>query len=372
MIGYRFHGIPDNQQQLLLNINLGHSRYLYNRMLADQKTSLEKTGFRNPHTPAYYKHLNDCLWLRDADSLALANVQLHLEQAFQNFYDGRSAFPKFRKKSDHYDSYTTNRVGDNIKLSHKGEYLYLKLPKIENPIKLKAHRRMKQGGRLKSVTVTREPDGKYYFSILMEYPKQEVQHSIDPDRSVGLDMKLGALYVDSNGQKADFHQVYHKVQDKIGTEQRKLSRMKKGSSNYRKQRKYIAKLHAKAKHQREDMLHKASCKLTDEYDIIGIEDLNMKGMSQSLNFGKSVHENGWGRFTIMLGYKAARKGKILIKVGKMFPSSQMCHECGAINPVTKDLSVREWTCPECGHHHDRDINAALNIRDEAIRLYCSA
>jgi putative transposase len=248
---------------------------------------------------------------------------------------------------------------------------FLTLPKISGEIKVRAHRKVPEDGVLKSVTVTHEPDGKYYFSLLYEVPHKTVSHEVDPDSAIGLDMSMHEFYVDSEGNHVDYGKPYHDLQGRISREQRKLSHMKKGSSNYRKQRAKIARLYAKAKHQRSDALHKLSRKLVDSYDIIGIEDLNMKAMAQSLNFGKSVGDKGWVMFTVMLAYKAKQKGKQLIKVGKFFSSSQMCHECGTLHKLTKDLSVREWTCPDCGHYHDRDENAALNIRDEAVRIYCT-
>ena len=147
--------------------------------------------------------------------------------------------------------------------------------------------------------------------------------------------------------------------------------MQKNSHNYGKQKQKIAKLYAKTKHQRNDALHQISRKLVNQYDIIGIEALNMKGMAQSLNFGKSVSDKGWGMFTAMLAYKAEKEGKRVIKVDHFFPSSQNCSHCGTVSPITKDLSVREWTCPVCGHHHNRDVNAAVNIKNEAVRIYCT-
>ena len=296
-------------------------------------------------------------------------------RAFNNFFNGRSAYPKFKRKSDHCDSYTTNiasKGATNLRFRMgKRKAGFLTLPKIGGEIKVRAHRKVPTDGILKSVTVTHEPDGKYYFSLLYEVPHEEIYHDIDPDNAIGLDMSMHNFYVDSNGKHIDYGKPYHTMQNRIAREQRKLSHMKMGSSNYQKQRVKIAKLHAKAKHQRSDALHKLSRQLVDTYDIIGIEDLNMKAMSQSLNFGKSVGDKGWGMFANMLAYKAQRAGKRVIKVGKFFPSSQMCHECGTLHKLTKDLSVREWTCPDCGHHHDRDENAALNIRDEAVRLYCT-
>lgn len=184
-------------------------------------------------------------------------------------------------------------------------------------------------------------------------------------------MSMHSFYVDSDGNEVDSPHAYLHAQDRLAREQRKLSHMKKGSSNYQKQKLKIAKLYAKTTHQRNDFLHKLSRKLVDAYDIVGIEDLDMKGMSQALNFGKSVSDKGWGRFVRMITYKATDAGKRVIKISRWFPSSQMCHECGCLSKKTKDLSVREWTCPHCSTTHNRDYNAAINIKNEAVRIYCT-
>ena len=344
-------------------------------MLYDRYIYYQQTGKSLKLTPAWYKHLSCCVWLKDIDSYALANVQLHLNVAFDNFFSGKSAYPKFKKKADHYDSYTTNighKGATNLRFRMgKKKTGFLKLPKIDGEIRVRAHRRIPTNGILKSATVIHEPDGKYYFSLLYEVPHKEICYNIDPNNAIGLDMSMHEFYVDSNGKHVDYGKPYHAIQNKIAKEQKKLSHMKRGSSNYQKQRVKIAKLYAKTKHQRSDTLHKLSRQLVDTYDIIGIESLNMQAMAQSLNFGKSISDKGWGMFTTMLVYKAQMAGKQVIKVGKFFPSSQMCHECGTLHKLTKDLSVREWTCSNCGHHHDRDENAALNIRDEAVRIYCT-
>ena len=372
-IAFRFYGEPTDEQKQKLNQNMGACRWLYNRMLYDRSKSYEYFGRSEIRTPAWYKHLSCCPWLKEADSLALANVQLNLDKAFSSFFEGRSGYPKFKKKSDHYDSYTTNissAGAENVRFHvNRKTHGFLKLPKIPGEIRITAHRSIPKNGILKSVTVTHEPDGRYYFSLLYEVPKHDARRNINTDKAIGLDMSMHEFYVDSEGNHIDYGRPYHDLQNRIGREQRKLSHIKKGSSNYRKQHMKIAKLCAKAKHQRSDALHKLSRRLVDSYDIIGIEDLNMKAMAQSLNFGKSVGDKGWGMFTVMLDYKAKALGKKVIRVDKFFPSSQTCHECGAVSKVTKDLSVREWTCPHCGHHHDRDENAALNIRDEAVRIF---
>ena len=374
-IAFRFYGMPTDEQKHKLNSILGACRWLYNRMLYDRSKSYEYFGESTAKTPAWYKHLSCCPWLKEADSIALANVQLNLNHAFRNFFEGRTAYPKFKKKADHYDSYTTNiasKGAENIRFRrNKKGTGFLTLPKVPGEIRVEAHRRVPSNGILKSVTVTHDPDGRYYFSLLYEIPHKDVFCEIDPDNAVGLDMSMHEFYADSEGNHVDYGKPYHDLQKRIGKEQRKLSYMKKGSSNYKKQRVKIAKLYAKTKHQRSDALHKLSRKLVDSYDIIGIEDLNMQAMAKRLNFGKSVGDKGWGMFVTMLTYKAKAEGKEVIKVDKFFPSSQMCHECGSLYKKTKDLSVREWACPHCGHHHDRDENAALNIRDEAVRIYCT-
>lgn len=368
---YRFLALPDEAQKEMIGKTFGCVRYLYNRMLSDKSNCYKNFNESLSLTPAWYKHLSCCEWLSEVDSLALANVQLNLNSAFTNFFEGRAGYPKFKKKANHNDSYTTNVVAANIRVRETDEYIYLRLPKIPGELCIRKHRPIKSGGILKSVTVSREPSGKYYVSLLYEFPYVEPVHEIDPDNAIGLDMSMPAFYVDSEGNLVDTPHAYRKQQEHLAREQRKLSHMKKGSSNYNKQRLKVAKLYAKTKHQRNDFLHKASRRLVDSYDIIGIEDLNMKGMSRSLNYGKSVSDKGWGEFVRMLMYKANAIGKRVIKVSKWFPSSQMCHECGCVSKKTKDLSVREWDCPHCGAHLSRDYNAALNIRDEAIQIYCT-
>ena len=170
---------------------------------------------------------------------------------------------------------------------------------------------------------------------------------------------------------ANYPKFYRKTQNNLAKEQRKLSKCVYRSNNYYKQKIKVAKIHEKIANQRKDFLHKLSRKITNSYDVVCIEDLNMKAMSQTLNFGKSVSDNGWGMFTTFLDYKLSYEGKYLVKVDKWFPSSQTCSICGYKNPQTKDLSIRKWICPQCNTFHDRDINAAINIKNEGVRLLLS-
>lgn len=233
-------------------------------------------------------------------------------------------------------------------------------------VKIKQHRKVPDSYILKYVTVKQTPAGKYYVSILFEYEKQ-VQ-SKELLSFLGLDYSMHELYKDSNGNEPAYPRYYRSAEKKLAKEQRKLSHMQKGSSNRNKQRIKVAKLHEKVAGQRKDFLHKLSRQISNAYDCICIEGLNMKAMSRSLHFGKSVSDNGWGMFTAFLKYKLEEQGKRLIRVDKFFASSQTCSVCGYKNNATKDLSIREWDCPECGTHHDRDVNAAINIRNEGMRI----
>jgi putative transposase len=233
-------------------------------------------------------------------------------------------------------------------------------------IKILKHRQVPEGYRLKSVTVTKRRSGRYYVSILYEY-EENIEIVEEPEKILGLDYSMRELYMDSNGEVPEFPHYYRKAEAKLAKEQRKLSKMQKGGENYKKQKRKIAKLHEHIANQRKDFLHKLSRQITNDYDMVVIEDLNMKGMSQSLNFGKTVSDNGWGMFTRMLEYKLKEQGKELIRIDKWYPSSKTCHHCGTKNDKLT-LSDREWTCECCGTHHERDMNAAMNIRDEGIRV----
>lgn len=301
-------------------------------------------------------------FLKEVDSISLQQALRHLDTAFQNFFKNqKTGFPKFKSKKNHNNSYTTICVNNNIKLENG----IVILPKI-GKVKVKQHREIPENYILKSITVSQTPSGKYYASILYEYENQ-VQKT-EPQKFLGLDFSMHELYVASDGTTANYPRFYRKALERLEREQRKLSKMQKGSSNRSKQRIKVARLHEKVANQRKDFLHKRSRQITNAYDCVCIEDLNMKAMSQAMNFGKSVADNGWGMFTTFLQYKLEEAGKQLVKVDKFFASSQLCSVCGYQNPDTKDLSVREWNCPCCQTHHNRDVNAAINIRNEGMRI----
>jgi putative transposase len=316
--------------------------------------------------------------MAEVDSIALQQSRINLQQANNNyskFLKGQRKgpkihAPKFKSKKTGKFSYKTMNVTGNIKIDFEARQV--KLPKI-GWVKFRDQRVF--SSKIRSVTVSRDPAHRFYASILIDkiIPTERVK-KIQPEKVLGLDMSLEHLTVDNTGNKLDYPRNFRIYEKKLAWEQRKLSRKQKGSktqkssNRYQNQKIKVAKVHAKIADSRRDFLQKQSTQITNEYDVICIESLNMKGMAQSLNLGKSVHDVGWGQFTHMLEYKSLWKGKHLVKVSKFFPSSKRCSKCGYINKGLT-LSDRTWICPECGVAHDRDINAAVNIREEGIRLF---
>lgn len=355
---YKFRIYPNHQQKVLLTKTFGCVRFIYNRMLADKIEHYKRTREQLKNTPAQYK--KEFEWLKEVDSLALANAQLNLQAAYTNFFrDKKCGFPKFKSRKNYRQSYTTNYTNGNMGLTNS----YLKLPKV-GLIKVKQHREIPEGYKLKSVTVSKTSADKYYVSILYDYEKEVEVVKIK--KVVGLDFSMKELLVSSDGHNAMYPRFYRQSLEKLAKEQRKLSLSQKGSSNRNKQRIKVAKLYEKTANQRADFLHKLSRQITNAYDAVCIETLNMKGMAQALSFGKSVHDNGWGMFTSFLSYKLREQGKHLVKVDKWFASSKTCSQCQRIKEKLM-LSERIYSCL-CGNAVNRDINAAINIRNEGMRL----
>lgn len=352
---YEFRIYPTNKQLSQIWTNIHCARAIYNLMLADKISYYDKYKEMLHNTPAQYK--SDNPWLKDADSLALANAQLNLQTAFKNFFNHPSVgFPKFKARNKVKWAYTTNVVNNNIKLADN----YLTLPKV-GAVRIKLHRPIE--GKMKSVTVTIKRSMRVYVSILIE--KEVDIPSVESTKFLGLDYSSPCLYIDSEGNEPDYPQFYRKTEAKLAREQRRLSLMQRGSHNYEKQRIKVARIHEHIANQRKDFLHKQSRMLADDYDLIGIEDLNMRGMSQSLKLGKATMDNGFGLFKSMLKYKLEERGKQLVVIDKWYASTKTCSVCGNVKPMK--LSEREYICPRCGQVMARDLNAAINIRNEAIR-----
>ncbi len=355
-IAYKYRIYPNTEQKVFFAKCFGCVRFFYNKSLDDMNEIYKSTGKFKNITPASYKE--DYPFLKEVDSLALCNAQLNRNTAFKAFFSHRSGFPKFKSKRND-QSYTTNNTNGKIKFSENGKYLLslFKCPRI----RIKKHRDF--DGRIKSVTVSKTCDNKYYVALLVE---EENKPKKPTDKMIGLDLGIKELIIDSNGHKYKNHKYLTKSQEKLAKEQRKLSKMVKGSSNRNKQRIKVARLHKHIQNQRNDYLHKLSKKIIDENQIICIEDLKVIDMEHKNKLARNISDASWSRFVTMLIYKADWYGRNVVKVPSDYPSSQLCSICSYKNSITKDLAIRKWTCPKCGSIHDRDINAAKNILSKGI------
>ena len=348
----------------------GCCRKVYNLMLNDKIESYKKTGKFVAVTPAMYK--KDYPFLKEVDSLALANVQLNLQAAFRNHFNKsrkkQTGFPKFKSAKRSRKSYTTNNQKGTVAIIGNG----IKLPKI-GIVKAVIHRQPEADWIIKSATISQEGDGTYYASVLFEYEKNVVKVR-KSDNAIGLDYASDGLYVDDKGNIGSNHKYYRESQKKLAKAQRKLSRMqgaKKGekkSKNYLKQLRKVNKIHRHIANQRLDHLHKLSTEIANQYDVVCVESLDMKAMSnKGFGIGLATMDNGYGLFLNMLAYKLDDRGKYLVMVDKWFPSSQICHCCGKVHREMKDLRIRTMNC-DCGLIISRDQNAAINIKLEGLRI----
>lgn len=357
---YKFRLYPNEDQKTTFAKTFGCCRFIYNRMLEDKIKYYQETKERLNNTPAQYKL--EFEWLKEVDSLALANVQMNLQSAYNNFFrNPKVGFPKFKSKKRNKDSYTTNNQNGTISIIG-GK---LRLPKI-GLVKIIQHRTVPSNQKIKSATIEKTRSGKYYVSILVEFETEIPNVQLDKAKALGLDYASHSFYVDSQGREANYPKFYRNAQTVLSKEQRKLSLMKYGSNNYEKQRVRVAKIQEHIANQRKDWLHKLSFTLAETYDYICVEDINMQNMAQSLKLGKSTNDNGFGLFRAFLAYKLAERGRRLVKIDKWFPSSKMCRFCGYVNKDLK-LSDRIWTC-ECGAVLNRDENAAINIMNVGLSM----
>ena len=356
---------PNRAQRELLSRTFGCVRLVYNHYL-DRKKQLWEKSRQSMSYNACSRDLTSLKkekeFLKEVDSIALQQSLRHLDTAYSNFFkQNGSGYPRFKSRKRGKQSYTTVNVNNNIRL----EGGRIRLPKL-GAVKIRQHRQVPEGWVPRSVTVRRVPSGKYYVSILFEYENQIEEREID--NVLGLDFSMPDLYVTSEGDRCGYPKYFRQEEKKLARAQRRLSKMQKGSANYEKQKVKVAKIHEKIANRRKDFLHKRSHAIAEEYDAVCIENLDMQGMSKALQFGKSVHDDGWGMFTRMLEYKLADRGGKLVKIDKWYPSSQMCSGCGHIAAEVKDLGIRVWFCDWCLEYHDRDENAAVNIRSEGRRL----
>lgn len=353
---YKYRIYPNKEQELYFAKTFGCTRFIYNKMLADRIKSYEENKdldikqVKYP-TPAQYK--KEFEWLKEVDSLALANAQINLDKAYKNFFRDKSVgFPKFKSKKSNRFSYTTNNQNGTIYIDGN----YIKIPKLKSKIKIVLHRKFK--GLIKSVTISKTPSNQYYISILVDTENIQLPKN---DNKIGIDLGLKEFAITSDGEIFSNPKWLRKTEKKLKKAQRSLSRKTKGSNNRNKARLKVAKLHQKIANQRKDFLHKISNYITNENQVIVIEDLKVKNLMQNHNLAKAISEVSWSEFRTMLTYKCKWKGRELIIAPSNYASSQLCSNCGNKSSQTKDLSCRTYVCSVCGMVMDRDINASKNL-----------
>lgn len=363
---------PDSAQQILIWKTFGCCRWMWNHLLDERIQSNRVLGgdrFRNT-TPAHFKQDPENSFLKEVDSLALANEQLNVNQACSRLFAGGRT-PRFRAKGRDRRSYTSNAVNHNIDIIQVSDTEnYLKMPKL-GLVKIILHRNIPADWVLKHVTITERASGKFYASLTFEAVQEEVKPAAAFHKIESFDYSMPNVAVSASGRydvKGEEVHWYRLMEHKLAKEQRRLSRMEYGSHNYWKQRHRIGAIHEKIANRRRDYLHKLSAEVASEFDAVVVEDLNLHAMAQALNFGKSVNDNGFGMFRRFLAYKLKAQGKVLVKADRYFASSQRCSVCHHINPEVKDLAVREWVCPVCGARHSRDKNACENLKQEGTAM----
>ena len=353
---YKYRIYPNEEQINYLQKTFGCTRFIYNQMLADRIKSYEENKdldikITKYPTPAQYK--KEYEWLKEVDSLALANAQMNLDKAYKNFFRDKSVgFPKFKSKKNNHKSYTTNNQNGTVYIENDR----IKIPKLKSMINIKQHREFV--GLIKSCTISQNLSGKYFISILVDTENYQLPKL---DTKVGIDLGIKEFAITSDGEMFSNPKWLNKSEKRLRKLQKDLSRKQKGSNNRRKDRLKVAKLHEKISNQRKDYLHKISHYIISENQVIVIEDLKVSNMIKNHKLAKSIADVSWSEFRRQLEYKAKWYGRELIIAPSNYASSQLCSNCGNKSSQTKDLSCRTYVCDICGMEMDRDINASKNL-----------
>ena len=354
---------PTKEQQTLLARTFGCARWWWNYALNKSIEAYKETGkglgrsALNAFLPTLKKAEDTC-WLAECYSQVLQATTLNLTTAYKSFFEGRARFPRFKSKHGKQSI----QYPQNVKIVEGN----VKLPGNIGIVTAKIHRLLE--GKIKTVTISKTPSGKYFASILTEVEGENP--TISEGKIYGVDLGLKHFAVVTDGEKVskyDNPKHITKHEQNLKRKQKKLARKQKGSNSRNKYRKAVAKVYERVSNSRQDFLHKLSYKLVSDSQAVIVENLHVKGMVRNHNLAKAIFEVGWGTFTNFLAYKLERKGARLVEIDRWFPSSKLCSNC-FYQVSEMPLDVRDWVCPHCGTHHDRDGNAAINIRAEGVRM----
>ena len=356
---YKYRMYPNKEQQQMLAKYFGSVRFVYNHFLAERKRQYEENGksdnyYAQARTLTKLKKQEEYKWLKEINSQTLQFALRNLETSYTNFFRGNAKFPRFKAKK----SGGSFHIPQSCSIGNGKIYI----PKFKDGIKIVEHRSFK-GGEVRNMTISVTPSGKYYVSILTKVSYEPLQKT---KAKVGIDLGLKDLVITSDGKKYSSNKFIKHYSKELAKEQKHLSKKKKGSNSWDRQRIKVARIQEKIHNCRFDKLHKISTDLVRHYDVICCEDLNVKGMQRNHKLAQSISDASWGEFLLMLTYKAVMNDKQVVKIDRYYQSSKTCHCCGW---VKEDLQLkdREWTCPHCGNTLDRDVNAAMNILQEGLR-----
>jgi len=363
---YKFKLYPNNDQKELINKTLGCTRFIYNHYLSKKKRLYEELKTK----VSCYECIKDLTnlgkeypWLKEVDSMSLRCALFDLEDAFNGLFKGKG-YPNFKNK-EKKNSYRTNYINDNIRIDLANKVI--RLPKLKD-VEIRGYRNLNNvNGRIINATISKEPTGKYYVSVLVE-EERDIKE-ITPSKIVGLDLGIKDVVTTSDGEKYKNEKVIKKYERRIIRLQRQLSKKVKKSNNYIKLRKKIALLYSKISNARKHNVHTITNTIIKEYDIIVTETLKIKNMIKNHRLAKSIMDVTWYEIIRQLEYKTKWSNKNMYKIDSYYPSSKKCNVCGHINKRVSDLRIREFECEECGNYHDRDINASINIMIQGLEMH---